>query len=213
MRQVTEKDLGHSIGESVIIPNMIDTSHFRYVRKDPEQRNRILILRSFSTRKYANDISMAVIKRLAKRPAIFNALAFSIYGQGKLFNKLTQKVKRFDNVEIHNRFLDMDEIAAVHAHHGVILIPTRQDAQGVTMCEAMSSGLVPVTSNNTAIPEFLSPEGGFLTRSVSQLAEAIIRLHKEPATFNRMSAAAASHIREICSAENTIDKELALITA
>ena len=40
-------------------------------------------------------------------------------------------------------------------NNGIFICPTRQDAQGVSMCEAMSSGLVPITLYNTAIPECL----------------------------------------------------------
>lgn len=210
MKQATENDLGIAAMESAIIPNMIDTTHFKYIEKETEQRNRILILRSFSTRKYANDLSIKAIKRLAANK-IFKHLTLSIYGEGRLFHSLTSQVNQYQNVHIYNHFLNPAEMASVYQTHGIILIPTRQDAQGVTMCEAMSSGLVPVTSNNTAIPEFLTPTCGFLTRSVGELVRSLIKLHCEPDTFSRMSSCAASHIREICSEDRTLNREIELI--
>ncbi len=211
MKLTTEKDLALKIADWVIIPNMIDTAHFKYIEKGAEQRNHILILRSFNSRKYANDISIKVIEQLSRNKKIFDQLIVSIFGQGRLFHKLTNRVKHFNNVNIHNKFLNKAEIAATHQKHGIMLIPTRQDAQGVTMCEAMSSGLVPLTSNNTAIPEYLTPECGYLTHSTEELTNAIIQLNQDPAKFNHMSACAAAHIRNICSTENTIIKELDLI--
>ena len=81
-----------------------------------------------------------------------------------------------------------------------MLIPTRQDAQGVSMCEAMSSGLVPVTSNNTAIPEY-----------VNELKDAIQEMYYSPDIFLKKSKKASQHINKICSPQKVITKELDLI--
>ncbi len=53
-----EKDLGVKVANSHIIPNPIDPNEFSYQVKDVVQRLRILLIRPFHTRKYANDIAV-----------------------------------------------------------------------------------------------------------------------------------------------------------
>ena len=144
-----------------IIPNYISETEFPFYERPNDQANNVLIIRSFASRKYANDISMKVINRLSNKE-YFHNMIFDIYGTGKYFKKLTSKVSNFDNVHIYETSLNHTEIYELHKRHGIFLCPTRQDAQGVSMCEAMSSGCVPITSNSTAIPEFVSDKEGFL---------------------------------------------------
>ena len=92
-----------------------------------------------------------------------------------------------------------------------MLIPTRQDAQGVSMCEAMSSGLVPVTSNNTAIPEYVNESCGYLGNNVDDLKDAIKEMYYNPDIFLKKSKKASQHINKICSPQIVINKELNLI--
>ncbi len=63
------------------------------------------------------------------------------------------------------------------SNYGVFLSPTRMDAQGVMMCEVMASGLLTISSDNTAIPEFIVDEqNGILIDNVNYSnCEKIIR--------------------------------------
>ena len=92
-----------------------------------------------------------------------------------------------------------------------MLIPTRQDAQGVSMCEAMSSGLVPVTSNNTAIPEYVNNECGYLANNVDELASAITEMYYNEKVFLAKSKKAHDFIFEKCSPKKVMTEELNLI--
>lgn len=77
----------------------------------------------------------------------------------------------------------------------------------------MSSGLVAIANNCTAIPEFMDDNCGILIppESYVELADAIERLYSDPAFFQRLSENAAKRIRSQTSKEFTIDKEIALI--
>lgn len=66
---------------------------------------------------------------------------------------------------------------------GVMLIPTRQDAQGVSMCEAICSGLVVVTSDNTANPEFASTQYAYLCNHIEDYVNAIENLYYNSSIF------------------------------
>jgi glycosyltransferase involved in cell wall biosynthesis len=88
------------------------------------------------------------------------------------------------------------------------------DSQGVSMCEAMCSGLIPVTSHSTAIPEFVTDGvSGFLTHSPSEIVAAVLTLFHSPATFSRMSAAAADEVRRKAALDIVVDKELDVLRA
>src|SRR5690606_32514262 len=93
--------------------------------------------------------------------------------------------------------------------------PTRWDSQGVSRDEAMSSGLVPITSRVAAIPEFVRGDTGFLLEPEcpSGISKAILTLHDDPMLFAKMSETAATHIRATLALEQITKQELAVIKA
>jgi glycosyltransferase involved in cell wall biosynthesis/spore maturation protein CgeB len=194
-----------------VIHNVIDTELFRYEPKPAAQRTKILSIRPFAARTYANDLTVAAILELAKRPW-FSELDFHIIGDGVLFDDTVAPLQGLRNVVVERRFVRQDEIAALHRRHGVFLCPTRMDSQGVSRDEAMSSGLVPVTTRIAAVPEFVDDDCGFLAapESAGELAAAIDTLYGDPARFQRMSAAAAERVRRDRSAAQTSLREVAL---
>lgn len=211
MRRITEWDTLTNIKQKTIIPNPIDTKLFEYKPKFAEHRKKILLLRSFSSNKYANDIAVKAILLLSKK-VFFSELQFTIIGEGQLFKKITEPLEKFQNVELHERPVKQNLIPELQENYGIFLCPTRQDAQGVSMCEAMSGGLVPITTNNTAIPEFVvDRQSGFLTNSAIEVAEAIEFIYHNPDVFQRISIQAGAAMRRLCSLESVISKELELI--
>jgi glycosyltransferase involved in cell wall biosynthesis len=169
------------------------------------------LIRSFDSKKYANDIAVDAIL-LLKDKDFFKDLSFTLYGKGKYFQPLTGQIKHLPNVALHNYFLENKDIPNIHAQHGIFLCPTRQDAQGVSMCEAMSSGLVPISSDNTAIPEFIvQGKSGFLSQSAEEIAAYIEELYRGPEKFLQLSEEAARHIRAISSTDFVVNKEISLI--
>lgn len=195
-----------------IIHNLIDTDLFAYEKKNAEQRKKIVTIKPFSGKKYANDLTTQGLLELSKHPC-FKDLDIDIYGRGEDFDAENKPLKNFPNIHLHEVFLRQDEIAKVHKDHGVFIATTRWDSQGVSRDEAMSSGLVVVTHNCTAIPEFVDESCGLLipAESYVELADAIERLYNDPALFQQLSENAAKRVRSQTSREFTIDKEIALI--
>lgn len=214
MKNILEKDtfMIGKIKNYDIISNVIDVNIFNYVKKRKDQRFKIFNIRPYHSKKYANDIMVDVILELSKRP-IFKKLKFNLFGDGRLFNKITSKINSFKNVNIYKGFLTQSEIAKKHKENGILLMPTRQDAQGVSMCEAMSSGLVPIVSNNTAIPEFANNEIGYLCNNHIEMVNAIEELVNSPDIFQKKSKASSEFIKNKCSQEIVIKKELDIITS
>lgn len=198
---------------STIIPNIIDAKLFNYIEKSPEERFKILSIRPYASRKYANDLSAAAVLELSKRP-YFDRLSFSFYGEGKLFDETVKPLRKFSNVSINKCFLEQKEIAKLHKEFGVFLCPTRLDSQGVSMCEAMSSGLVPVATNITAIPEFVEHrKSGLLANPEDpvDIANLIEDLFFNEQLFKRLSHNASKQIQAKCGQDVVIKKELELI--
>lgn len=211
MKRITETDTFCKINQYSIIPNPIDTDLFQYNFKDNKLSKKILLIRSFQTKKYANDLAIDAILLLSKRN-FFNDLTFDLYGKGQYFDKLTAPLKEFSNIKLHNYFITNVNIPEVHKKHGIFLCPTRQDAQGVSMCEAMASGLVPISSDNTAIPEFINHMfSGILTNNALEIADAIEQLVINPKLFDSLSKNASESIGEKSGHKTVVQRELNIL--
>lgn len=194
-----------------VIPNPISVNFFTYAEKAPELRHSILLIRSFSSRKYATDLACQALQKFLHQNPDFPG-RITIVGSGQYLDGDVSNLVNDPRVRVVNAFQTHDEIKALHAEHGLFLCPTRQDAQGVSMCEAMSSGLIPLTSRSSAIPEFVRHDvDGFLTTGVDDLCRSMERLAREPDLFARMSSSAARHIRELTEAETIAERELAFM--
>jgi glycosyltransferase involved in cell wall biosynthesis len=196
-----------------VIHNFIDTKIFSYKEKEPEDRRKILVVRPFHSLKYGNDLIINAILELSRR-SFFKDLTFTIVGDGELFDQTVSSVKTFDNVSTEKRFLTHSELVQYHENHGVFLVPTRMDAQGVSRDEAMASGLVPVTTSVAGVPEFVDDSCGIVVppEDSSALADAVERLYKNPDMFLGLSAAAAQRVRSQSGFEQTIQREMGLIS-
>ncbi|WP_293712347.1 glycosyltransferase [Stenotrophomonas sp. UBA7606] len=184
------------IGAWRVIHNPIDTDVFTYLSKPSDQRFKFLSIRPHATRIYANDLVAAVIHRLAFYPE-FTSMTFTLVGDGELWEENFSSLRQYSNVILRREFLAPAEISALHRNHGVFLVPTRGDTQGVSRDEAMSSGLVPVTSKIGGVPEFVDETCGMVCEpeDVEAMVQACLEIVRNPALFTDMSRAAAKRVR------------------
>jgi N-acetyl sugar amidotransferase len=211
LRSAVETDLGLAVPQCEVIPNGIDTSLFAYEPKKPEFRKKILLLRSFKGINYANDLMIDAIMALQDKP-FFSELEFCIQGEGYLFPILTRRISHLKNVALKNSFVDNQSIPEIHRNYGIFLCASRLDTQGVSMCEAMSSGLVPITTSVGGIPEYSTHETDcFHVSSAKEIAEKIEFLYRNPDVFLTLSQNAAKNIRAVCDLSNTVQKEFAFV--
>jgi spore maturation protein CgeB/glycosyltransferase involved in cell wall biosynthesis len=207
------QDLGIQLpeGQHCIIHNPVDVDFFAFQEKQASQRTRILSIRPFASRKYANDLTVRAILDLSKQ-SFFRELSFRIIGDGSLFEETLAPLRGFENVMIERRFLSRDQICALHREYGVFLCPTRMDSQGVSRDEAMASGLVPITNAVSAIPEFVDGTCGILApaEDFNGLATGIMNLYHEPLLFSHLSSAAAARVRRQSASGLVTTRELSL---
>ena len=208
------EDTGFKLDKSCydIIHNPIDTMNFNFIEKNAEQRKKILSIRPFASMKYANDLTVKAILELSKSKH-FKDMEITIVGDGRLFDETLQPLEKFSNVTISRGFLSHKEISSLHKQFGIFITPTRMDSQGVSRDEAMSSGLVPITTDITAIPEFVDSDSGILTppEDYKAMSEGILELYKNPDKFIQMSRNAAKRVRKQTDSKLIIDSELKLI--
>lgn len=195
-----------------IVHNFIDGELFDYQPKDPAQRWKILSIRPFASRVYANDLSVRTILALRDEPE-FERMEFRLIGDGPLFDTTLAPVLDLPNVRVERGFLPQAEIARLHKEYGVFLVPTRMDSQGVSRDEAMASGLVPLTNAVAAVPEFVDDQCGLLApgEDVEAMAAQLLGLVRSPEKFQRLSAAAATRTRQQCGSDQTLSREAELI--
>jgi glycosyltransferase involved in cell wall biosynthesis len=213
--QLARQDWDGALSESdyAIVPNPIDTELFTYRQKLPEDRWRVLMIRPFDSRTYGNDLAVSAICHLSERSG-FGRLRFTIFGDGPLFDETVAPLRAFQNVTIERRFLAQSDIARQHRRHGIFLVPTRLDTQGVSRDEAMASGLVPVTNAVSAVPEFVDESCAALAGADDPvgLADVLSAMLDDPGLFLRRSAAAAERVKRQSGHEAVIPKEIALLS-
>lgn len=205
--------LGIQPDKFYIIPNPIDPDIFKYNPKNEEDRFNICNIRPYTAPNYANDITRDVIIGLSKKK-YFKKLTFNLYGDGPLFDNITEPLKKFNNVNLNKGFVHQKDIVNIHKANGIYLGPTRHDSQGVSLCEAMSSGLVPISNDIGAIAEFVEHnESGLLAGrdDVKGMIQHIEYLIKNPKEFIKMSEKASRMIIEQTGKQIVMQKEFEVI--
>jgi len=211
--ELAREDMGERLRSTdfEVIPNPIDTELFRYRPKDADDRFHILMIRPFDSWTYGNDLAVSAILHLAEQRDL--GLKFTIVGDGPLFEETVRPLHHVENLQIERRFLTQSEIAEYHGRHGIFLVPTRLDTQGVSRDEAMASGLVPVTNRVSAVPEFVADDcAGLAAPDDAQgIANSIKAMIAAPELFLSRSRKAANRVRSQSGSTVVIPAELELL--
>ncbi len=208
----SEFDVGVEAHNVEIIPNHIDADMYRSRERRPEEARKILLLRGFAQRNYANDVALRALEICSRRDG-FSDLEIMVRGYGKHFRSEVAVVRRFDNVTVEEGFSSPAQMAALHDAHGIYLCPTRYDTQGVMLGEAMASGMATITNPVAAIPEFTDDSCSLLPRGNDPwaFADALWHLVQHPELMPELSRNAAARVRRQCGLEATIRREIELI--
>jgi len=213
MKKIASIDCFKVINNFSIIGNPIDNSLFSYSKKENEKRFNLLMIRPFNSKKYVTDLVTEALLILKNTP-IYDKLNITIYGKGIEKSKLYRLLKNDTNVHLFGTFINQFKIKELHNKNGIFLGISRQDAQGVSMCEALSSGLVVISSNNTAIPEYIPHDkAGLLTNNTPQdIANKILQVTNDIRLFNRLSKDGSDYIQEKVGFKSIIQQELNIIS-
>lgn len=216
IKERSEELLSIKFNRFEIIHNYINDKLFSPTKSESNfnDKTKIFILRRYDdTNKYAVDISVRSILELSKRK-IFKKLEFNIYGSGDAYEKLLQPIKKFKNINFYPYFLAHDQIALAHKNNDIALFPTRYDAQGVSMCEAASSGLGIISSSLMPIKEFIPDIGNLIpSEDYIKYADYIEKLALHPESIRKLSRSCSEKINNTCSFKKTIKKEFQLFNS
>ena len=105
LKRVAIEDTALDLHSAHVIPNYVDTDFFLHSIKNPEQRNKILLIRSFSATNYANDVAIKAINILLKEKTL--NLSFTIRGFGELFESVTRGLVGQPNVDLKKGVLTL----------------------------------------------------------------------------------------------------------
>ena len=118
-----------------------------------------------------------------------------------------------NKITLYNNFIPHSKIPDIHNQFGMYYAVTRMDAQGVSMCEAMASGLPVVSFDICAIPEYIEDGVTGLLVSpydVKSAAENILELSINKNLYTTLAENGRKAMEKI-DISVTTQKELTLI--
>jgi len=207
MKNEMEKNLDVVISRFDIVANGIETDLFSFSNKF-EKRHKLIALRPLSSMKYAVDVAIEIMRFLPEKYTL------DIFGKGHYEERYTSLIKKYSlqgRVNIYNTFINKIDMPSHFSKYGISMSTTRMDAQGVSMCEAISSGLLTVSSNNTAIPEFVKDmETGILGNNPKEIANKILSVTSNENLFKTITEAGRNDMEKI-DVTLTCRKELSIL--
>lgn len=206
MKNTAEKHSFKKYENAVIIPNPIDTNVFSYDSILGKNRRHGVSLRSFSNSKYGLDIAIKAFSNQAK-------IKLDIVGKGTFINKYRMLVKKYSSsAEIIEKVIPHSKIAEFYKPYGFFVAPSRIEAQGVAMCEAMACGMPIISTTVGGIPEFVRDGvDGFLvpknnSKELLAAIEKLVSLSDEK--FEEMAKNARMNVLNTCSSMKITDMEM-----
>ncbi|MFQ5604459.1 MAG: glycosyltransferase family 4 protein [bacterium] len=189
-----------------IIPNAVDTRLFSY--KEPANFTKGISVRSLERSVYGLDVAIKAFSNL-------ESASLAIYGCGRYFHKYSKMITKYrSNTTIHSRHIQHHTLPELYQQFGFFVAPSRQETQGVAMCEAMACGRPVVASRVGGIPEFVRDGlDGLLVppNDPAALQNAVLELISDKKRFLQMSLNARNHIDSICNALKITEQEIAVL--
>ena len=114
-------------------------------------------------------------------------------------------------VRIIPKFLDRANMKKTLRHYDLFISTTFFDSQGVTMLEAVSSGLLLATINNSSREEFIDDGvSGILARNINELSTKIVEITNNNLLFQNIVLQGSSKMKDL--SDNSIsEKEIAAL--
>ena len=134
-----------------------------------------------------------------------------IAGQGELRESLERQIKDH-HLEKHVLLAGFrPDVLSVHKAFDIFVMSSVTEGLGTSLLDAMAAGKPIVATNTGGIPEVVvDGETGLLVppRDHEAMADAIVRLMKEPDLRARMAAAGLARVRKHFSAERMVEQTL-----
>lgn len=208
MKEELENNLNVKLQKKYsIIPNGIETKFFEF-QDTNINKYKIISIRSLSQKVYDIEKTIEVLYHLPKE------FTLDIYGEGIYKEQYLALIREKDlenRITIIPNFIEKDEMKKLFLNYGFYISTTRMDSQGVNMMEAMASGLIVVTTDNSSKKEFITDsKNGLLGTSADILSKKIVEVANDTSLFLEMAKKGRTSITNIDSSL-TVKKELILL--
>ena len=189
------------------VPNGIDIDLFSF--KPIEAGTHLIALRPLGDKVYDIECTIEVLSFLPEKYTL------DIYGKGKYkenYEKLILTKGLSERVKIIDNFIDRNKMKQLFHKYNIFISTTKLDTQGITMLEAMSSGLLVASIDNSSKKEFINDmKTGILGNNPKELAEKILEVTSNKELFERITKAGRESMEEI-DVKLTCKKELRILT-
>ncbi len=147
------------------------------------------------------DIFLEAAKEISKK---YKQISFILAGTGPLQTKFSSYIAtNFPQANFHFIGYQNDVISLLHSSD-VFVAPSRQEAFGLSLIEAMAAGKLCIASNVGGMPEVLGESGLYFEKeNISELYNLMERIINEPKLITKYSSLAKEQ-----SAKFTIEKML-----
>lgn len=181
---------------SVVVPNPVNRVFtLRRYRRAEHPRADFVCIRPLDNPKYAVDVVARWARENPER-------RFHVFGRGRYFefNPLP------GNVEVFRQFVPQAQIPELLDGYRAAVMPTRLDAQGVTMCEMASYGIPVITSDLEVTREVLGafPNVARVPNDGPALLEEIPAPLDDASPLRLTFSAAATVVREVAFVEEAV---------
>jgi glycosyltransferase involved in cell wall biosynthesis len=211
LQRNAERGMMYRHPRSHIIHNPIDLSQFKPLAHPAsckeESSPRGIALRSLRP-VYGLDIAVRAYAQLPETE-------LTIMGTGPLEGSLRDLIAQTESHStLASQALPHAEIPELLRRFDYFVAPSRNETQGLAMCEAMACGLPVVATNVGGIPEFVRDGvDGYLVppESSTQLRTAIHKLVSDPERMQVMGRNARAQMSALCNGELIAERELELL--
>jgi len=203
MKETAERYFVFRHPYSFIIPNPIDTNLFIYTKRSARNKNRGILVRGLEW-KYGTDIAI-------KAYSNFKESNLTILGTGvleKYMRNLAEECR--SNVSFLTAHIEHNKMPKLYAQFGYFVAPSRTEAQGVAMCEAMACGLPVIATNVGGIPEFVKDgANGILVppENASALRNAVKQILTNKQLYDALSKNGARFVEQNLSQDKIYERE------
>ncbi|MBZ9572240.1 glycosyltransferase family 4 protein [Patescibacteria group bacterium] len=200
-KKITHKILGIPKDKIVVIYCGVDTKKFSL--NQSKKKPRILYCSGFVPSK-GIDTLLRALSIVVKK---YNNVVLDILGGGKRepYIQTIADLGIAENIRYYGH-IPYDEINKYYRNAYLFVAPTKHESFGLTIGEAMASGLPVVSTSATAIPEIVQDKiTGFLVpwKDSRALAEAIITLLSNPEMAKSMGKAGRKRVEEMFTWQKT----------
>ena len=141
------------------------------------------------------------------------SLRLVMIGDGELYGEVKNEIckRNLSNNTKLLSYVGREDINMWYATADVFTLPSGGEAFGMTLLEAMASGVPVIASNSGACPEVVGNAGILFSRGNHiELAKKILRLSHEKELLRKLSETGLKRVKETFSWEDKIDQYLRL---